>query len=118
MRRRRLPVWAALLVLLAALAAVPAAAEVSQLNVPIGAGGFGFLPLIMMQKHALIEKRATEAGLALTVNWSNIGGPSAMNDALLSGSAHFISAGPPAFLTLWDRTRGGAWRRSARCRCI
>ena len=28
-----------------------------------------------------------------------------MNDALLSGSAHFISAGPPAFLVLWDRTR-------------
>jgi NitT/TauT family transport system substrate-binding protein len=27
-----------------------------------------------------------------------------MNDALLSGSADFITAGPPAFLTLWDRT--------------
>ncbi len=102
---RRLPVWATLLALL--LAASPAAAEVSQLNVPIGAGGFGFLPLILMQKHRLVEKRATEAGLPLTVNWSNIGGPSAMNDALLSGSAHFISAGPPAFLTLWDRTKGG-----------
>lgn len=103
-RRRRLPAWAALLALLSL--AQPAAAEVSQLNVPIGAGGFGFLPLIMMQKHTLIEKRAAEAGLPLTVNWSNIGGPSAMNDALLSGSAHFISAGPPAFLTLWDRTKG------------
>jgi NitT/TauT family transport system substrate-binding protein len=105
MGRRRLPAWAALLALLSL--AQPAAAEVSQLNVPIGAGGFGFLPLIMMQKHTLIEKRAAEAGLPLTVNWSNIGGPSAMNDALLSGSAHFISAGPPAFLTLWDRTKGG-----------
>ena len=29
-----------------------------------------------------------------------------MNDALLPGSAQFISAGPPAFLTLWDRSRG------------
>ena len=27
-----------------------------------------------------------------------------MNDALLSGSADFIAAGPPAFITLWDRT--------------
>lgn len=102
---RRLPIWTAVLALLTV--AQPAAAEVSQLNVPIGAGGLGFLPLIMMQKHALVEKRAAEAGLLLTVNWSNIGGPSAMNDALLSGSAHFISAGPPAFLTLWDRTKGG-----------
>lgn len=93
--------------LLAVLAWAGAArAEVAQLNVPLGAGGFGFLPLMMMQRHNLVERRAAEAGLTLTVNWANIGGPSAMNDALLSGSAHFISAGPPAFLTLWDRTRG------------
>lgn len=82
-----------------------ARAEVSELNVPLGAGGFGFLPLHMMQKHKLVEKQAAAAGLKVTVNWANIGGPSVMNDALLSGSAHFISAGPPAFLTLWDRTR-------------
>jgi NitT/TauT family transport system substrate-binding protein len=31
-----------------------------------------------------------------------------MNDALLSGSVDFIAAGPPAFLTLWDKTRGTA----------
>jgi NitT/TauT family transport system substrate-binding protein len=31
-----------------------------------------------------------------------------MNDALLSGSVDFIAAGPPGFLTLWDRTRGTA----------
>ena len=28
-----------------------------------------------------------------------------VNDALLSGAADYIAAGPPAFLTLWDRTR-------------
>ena len=78
----------------------------SELNIPLGAGGFGFLPLHMMQKYKLIEKYAEEAGAKVKVNWANIGGPAAMNDALLSGSAHFISAGPPAFLTLWDRTRG------------
>ncbi len=37
-----------------------------------------------------------------------------MNDALLSGSVDFIAAGPPAFITLWDRTRGS--RRRARRR--
>ncbi len=83
-----------------------ARAEVSELKVPLGAGGFGFLPLHMMQKFGLIEKHAAAAGLKLTVNWTNIGGPSAMNEALLSGSADFISAGPPAFLTLWDRSKG------------
>lgn len=80
-------------------------AEVAELRIPLGAGGFGFLPLDIMQKSALIEKYAMEAGVSVKVNWSNIGGPAVMNDALLSGSAHFISAGPPAFLVLWDRTR-------------
>ena len=35
-------------------------------------------------------------------------GGNVMNDALLSGSVDFIAAGPPAFITLWDRTRGSA----------
>jgi NitT/TauT family transport system substrate-binding protein len=60
----------------------------------------------MMHKHNLIEKQAAKAGMKVTVNWANIGGPSVMIDALLSGSAHFISAGPPSFLILWDRTKG------------
>ena len=58
-----------------------------------------------MEKHQLIEKHAKAAGIAnLRVRWIKIGGPSVMNDALLSGSADFITAGPPAFITLWDRT--------------
>jgi len=28
-----------------------------------------------------------------------------VNDMLLAGAAHFAPAGPPAFITLWDRTR-------------
>ncbi|HEV7415129.1 MAG TPA: hypothetical protein VGN98_03165 [Tianweitania sediminis] len=89
-----------------ALTPLAASAEVTQLNVPLGAGGFGFLPLHMMREFNLVEKHAEEAGIELSVNWANVGGPAAMNDALLSGSAHFISAGPPAFITLWDRTQG------------
>ena len=87
---------------------IPATAEITEMRVPLGAGGFGFLPLHMMKQYGLIEKKAEEAGLKLTVNWSNVGGPAVMNDALLSGSADFISAGPPAFLVLWDRTKGNA----------
>ncbi len=96
------------LILAIAMAAAPLAAraEVTELRIPLGAGGFGFLPLHMMKEHKLIEKHSAAAGVPVTVNWANIGGPSVMNEALLSGSADFISAGPPAFLTLWDRTRG------------
>jgi NitT/TauT family transport system substrate-binding protein len=95
---------------LIALVLVPFAteAEIAEMRVPLGAGGFGFLPLHMMKQYGLIEKKAAEAGLTLTVNWSNVGGPAVMNDALLSGSADFISAGPPAFLFLWDKSKGSA----------
>jgi NitT/TauT family transport system substrate-binding protein len=80
-----------------------------ELRIPLGAGGVGFLPLMVMREHALIEKHARAAGLDdLRVRWIDLGGPAVMNDALLSGSVDFIAAGPPAFLTLWDRTRGSA----------
>ena len=95
-------------VMMAALTCFSAVAEVSEVKVPLGAGGFGFLPLHMMKAHNLIEKQAEQAGVKVKVNWSNIGGPAGMIDALLSGSADFISAGPPSFLILWDKTKGNA----------
>jgi sulfonate transport system substrate-binding protein len=80
--------------------------EVTEIRIPTGAGGVGFLPLLMMEKYRLIEDQAKKAGAAaLHVQWINLGGPAVMNDALLSGSVDFIAAGPPAFLTLWDKTR-------------
>ena len=89
------------------LAALLAHAEVAEVRIPLGAGGVGFLPLLVMQKNQLVEKHARAAGLPnLKVRWINLGGPSVMNETLLSGSADFIAAGPPAFLTLWDRTKG------------
>ncbi|HTR34706.1 MAG TPA: ABC transporter substrate-binding protein [Bryobacteraceae bacterium] len=92
---------------LAAVVCSPALSEVSEVRFPVGAGGVGFLPLLVMEKYQLIEKYARQAGIGnLHVRWINLGGPSVMNDALLSGSADFIAAGPPAFLTLWDKTLG------------
>jgi NitT/TauT family transport system substrate-binding protein len=89
----------------AALIGCGGASKTLEVRIPTGAGGVGFLPLLVMQKHQLVEKYAGEAGVAdLHVRWIDIGGPSVMNDALLSGSVDFIAAGPPAFLTLWDRT--------------
>lgn len=74
-------------------------------RIPKGAGGVGFLPLMVMEQQALVEKHAKAAGLDLRVEWIALGGPAVLNDALLSGAVDFIAAGPPAFLTLWDRTR-------------
>ncbi len=101
------------LIMTAALLPVGVRAEVTELRVPLGAGGFGFLPLHVMKKHQLVEKQAAKLGQTVKVNWSNIGGPSGMIDALLSGSADFISAGPPSFLILWDKTKGNTGVKGA-----
>jgi NitT/TauT family transport system substrate-binding protein len=90
---------------LAACSGAGEGGEVTGIRIPIGAGGVGFLPFLVMEEHALIEAHAQAAGIGdLDVRWLRIGGPAVVNDALLSGSADFVAAGPPAFLTLWDRT--------------
>jgi NitT/TauT family transport system substrate-binding protein len=89
----------------ALLLAVALHAEVKEVRIPQGAGGLGFLPLLEMEKYRLIEKHAKALGIDnLSVRWISVGGPAVVNDALLSGAADFTAAGPPAFLTLWDRT--------------
>ena len=104
----KVPVAAAILVLAASLGCAGDPGN-TEIRIPLGAGGVGFLPLMMMREHALIEKHAHAAGLDdVRVTWIDLGGPAVMNDALLSGSVDFIAAGPPAFLTLWDRTRDSA----------
>ena len=97
-----------LLALVCALSTVDvpqARAEVSEVTLTRG-DGVGFLPLMVMEKLKLIEKKAGEAGLKVNAKWVNISGSGAVNDALLSGSAHFISGGLPGMLTLWDRAKG------------
>ncbi len=103
--------WAVCLTVLAAAIGVAACGSrtAGEIRIPRGAGGVGFLPLLVMEKHGLIEKHARESGLqGLTVRWIDLGGPSVVNDALLSGAADYTAAGPPAFITLWDRTRDSA----------
>lgn len=111
--------WSRRAILLVALAALVTACgsggsggglnNAREVRIPLGAGGVGFLPLLVMKERKLIEKHAGSLGVAdLHVRWIDLGGPAVMNDALLSGSVDFIAAGPPAFITLWDRTRGGA----------
>ncbi len=69
--------------------------------------GATFVPFMVMENQKLIEKHAAKAGLPdLKVQWSKLGGPSAINDAVLSGSVHFSLQGVPSAALLWDRTKG------------
>jgi NitT/TauT family transport system substrate-binding protein len=69
--------------------------------------GINYLPLIVLEEQKLIEKKAAAAGLGeVKVNWATLGGGSAANDALLSGSVDIIALGVPPFIRLWDKTKG------------
>jgi NitT/TauT family transport system substrate-binding protein len=87
-----------------ALAPTLAWAEVDVVKIPKGAGGVGFLPLVVMEEKKLVEQEAAKMGLKLGAEYIKFGGPSVVNDMLLSGAAHFAPAGPPAFITIWDKT--------------
>jgi NitT/TauT family transport system substrate-binding protein len=94
------------LALLAALVPATTRAEVSEIRVA-QQYGTSVLPLIVMEKHQLIEKQARAAGLGeLKVQWTKFAGPAAMNDALLSGNLDISANGAPALLLLWDKTHG------------
>lgn len=93
---------------LVGLVAVPfiAAAEVKEVRLA-KQYGLGYLPLIIMEKQHLIEKHAKAAGLGdIKVTWATLGGGSATNDALLSGSVDYISSGVAPMILLWDKSKG------------
>jgi NitT/TauT family transport system substrate-binding protein len=92
-------------VLLAA-AILPAAARAEgQLRV---AQQFGvvYLLLNVAQDQKLIEKHGQQLGVPIKVEWVQLSGGSAMNDALLSGGIDVAAAGLGPLLTVWDRTAG------------
>ena len=69
--------------------------------------GLSYLALMMMEDGKLVEKHAKAMGLGeVKVTWAKLGGPGAMNDALLSGSLDFATGGVPSLITLWSKTRG------------
>jgi NitT/TauT family transport system substrate-binding protein len=79
-------------------------AEIDVVKIPKGAGGVGFLPLIVMEQKGLVEEEARKMGINLKAEYINFGGPSVVNDLLLAGQAHYAAAGPPAFITMWNKT--------------
>jgi len=69
--------------------------------------GLGYLQFYVMQDKGLVEKQAQELGLGkVTTQWAGLGTPTALTDALLTGSVDLVALGLTAFLTMWDKTRG------------
>lgn len=100
--------WAAALLgglaLSASLAGTAMAAE-GQLRI---AKQFGvvYLLLNVVEDQKLIETHGKAAGLDIKVEYVQLSGGSAVNDALLSGNIEIAGAGVGPLFTLWDRTKG------------
>ena len=88
------------------LAAIgPAAAAEGQLRI---AKQFGIVYLLLdvAAEQKLIEKHAKAAGLDVKVEFVQLSGGAAVNDALLSSSIEVGGAGVGPLFTIWDRTQG------------
>ena len=98
--------WTVAAVALFATTASPRA-EVAEVVLGQQFGGV-YLPVMVMEKQKLVEKHLAAKGLGdVKVTWAKLGGPAALNDAIISGSLHFSAQGVPSMGVLWDRTRGG-----------
>ena len=66
----------------------------------------GYLQLNVMEHQQLIEKHARALGLNdVKVSWFTFNGPTAVNEALISGNIDIGSGGMPGLLVLWARTK-------------
>ncbi|MFQ1062307.1 ABC transporter substrate-binding protein [Bordetella trematum] len=97
-------VLALFIVLLALSAPTPVQAE-GRLRIA-EQHGIVYLLLNIARDRQLIEKHGKEAGIDIEVQWKQLSGGAAINDALLSGAIDIGAAGVGPLLTLWDRTRG------------
>jgi ABC-type nitrate/sulfonate/bicarbonate transport system substrate-binding protein len=68
--------------------------------------GIVYLLLNVVRDQQLIEKHGKQQGIDIKVDWTQLSGGAAINDALLSGSVDIAGAGVGPLLTIWDRTKG------------
>lgn len=68
--------------------------------------GIVYLLLNVVRDQQLIEKHGKAQGLDIQVEWRQLSGGSAVNDALLAGNIDIAGAGIGPLLTVWDRTHG------------
>lgn len=93
-------------VLLAAIMAAPAYAEVSELRIS-KQPGLVYLPMIVMEQNKLIEKQAKQRGLGdLKVSWTTLNSGGTAVDALLSNNIDLVTSGATNLLVAWSATGG------------
>jgi NitT/TauT family transport system substrate-binding protein len=94
------------LIVLIALAAAPAHAEVDTVRIAMPYG-LVYLPVYVVADRQLIQKHAKEAGLGdITVTVRNMASGPVTSDLILAGDADIGMGGwGPAFI-MWDKTRG------------
>jgi NitT/TauT family transport system substrate-binding protein len=92
---------------LSTAAALPSASAFAEGQLRV-AQQFGvvYLLLNVAQDQKLIEKHGQKLGVPVKVEWIQLSGGNAANDALLSGSIDVAGAGVGPLLTIWDRTKG------------
>ena len=83
-----------------------ARAEVSEVRIA-RQPSLGHLPLMIMEERGLLQAHAASRGLpGVSARYVTLAGGAAMNDALLSGSVHFVAGGVPPLILLWSKTEG------------
>ena len=92
----------------AVLGLLPIAAQAQNQEIRLAQQfSMGYLQLNVMDHQKLIEKHAATLGLKdVKVSWFKFNGPTAVNEALISGNVDIGSGGVPGLLTLWARTKG------------
>jgi NitT/TauT family transport system substrate-binding protein len=105
--RRRFGTAIGATTLAAATTAAPGRAKAEVKEVVLGQQfGAVYLPAMVMESLKLIEKHLGQAGVGdVAVKWARLGGPAALNDAMISGNLHFACQGVPSTALIWDRTR-------------
>lgn len=68
--------------------------------------GIAYLPLIVSNEKGYIEEEARKLGIKPpAIEWLRLSGAAAMNEALISGSLDFATAGITPMILTWDKTR-------------
>lgn len=67
--------------------------------------GLAYLPIMIMKDQKLFEAELEKNGIKdVEPNYITFPTGAAMNDAVISGAAHFAVSGIPAFATIWSKT--------------